>query len=77
MQSRVEQAGCNSITFNESHIQVTQKMDNMYKYLKQEVNEVQLELNSLSDVAESFFPPESLPETTRQTRSIDEDEHHN
>ena len=49
-------------------------MDNMYKYLTQELNEAQLELNTLSDVAESFFPPESLPGTTRRRRSIDEDE---
>ena len=52
-------------------------MDNMYKYLKQEVNEAQLKLNILSDAAESFFPPESSPGTTRQRRSIDEDEPHN
>ena len=36
MQSRVGQAECNNATFNESHIPVTQQMDNMYKYLKQE-----------------------------------------
>ena len=77
MQYRVEQAGCNNITFNESHIPITQQMDNMYKCLKQEVNEAQLELNTLSDVAESFFPPESSPGTTRQRRSMDEDEPHN
>ena len=59
MQNSVEQAGCNNVTFNESHIPVTQQRDNMYKYLKQEVNEDQLELKILSDVAESFFPPES------------------
>ena len=74
---RVEQAGCNKVTFNESHISVTQHMDNMYKYLKQEVNEAQIELNTLSDVAESFFPPESSPGITRQRRSLDEDEPHN
>jgi len=52
-------------------------MDNMYKYLKQEVNEPQIELNTLSDVAESFSPPESSPGTTRGRRSMDEDEPHN
>ena len=77
MQSRVEQAGCNNITYNESHIPVTQQMDNMYNCRKQEVNEAQLELNTLSDVAESFFPPESSPGSTRQRRSKDEDEPHN
>ena len=52
-------------------------MDNMYKYLKQEVNEAQFELNILSDVAKSFFPPEPLPGTTRRRRSTDENEPHN
>ena len=42
----------------------------MYKYLK-------LELNTLSDVAESFVPPESSLRTTRRRRSTDEDEPHN
>ena len=77
MQYRIEQAGCNNLTFNESHIPVTQQMDNMYKYLKQEVNEAQNELNTLSDVPESFFQPESSSGTTRQKRSLDEDEPHN
>ena len=77
MQYRVEQAGCNNITFNESHIPVTQKMDKMYKYLTQKVNESQVELNTLSDVAESFFPPESSPATARRRRSVNEDEPHN
>ena len=77
MQYRAAQAGCNNLTFNESHIPVTQQMDNVYKYLKQEVNEAQNELNALSDVAESFFPPEPSPGTTRHRRSIDEDEPHN
>ena len=40
-------------TFNESHILVTQQMDNMYKYLKQKVSEAQNDLNILSDVAKS------------------------
>ena len=77
MQYRVAQAGCNNVTFNESHIMVTQQMDNKYKYLGQEVNRAQLELNILSDIAESFFPPESSPGTTRRRRSKDEDETHN
>ena len=49
----------------------------MYKYLQQEVTEAQHELNTLRDVAECFFPPETSPEITRQRRSIDEDEPHN
>ena len=36
-----------------------------------------IELNTLSDFAESFFPPEASPATTRQRRSIIEDEPHN
>ena len=77
MQYRVEQAWCNNLTFNESHIPVTQQKDNMHKYLKQELNEAQLELNTLSDVAESFFPPKSSPGATRQRRSMDEEAPHN
>ena len=77
MQHRVEYAGCNNLTFNESHIPVTQQMDNKYKSLTQEVIEAQIELNILSDVAESFFPPESSPGTTRQKHSTDENEPHN
>ena len=52
-------------------------MNNMYKYLKQEVNESQLELNTLSVVAETLFPPESLPGPTRRRRSADENQHPN
>ena len=74
MQYRVAQVGCKNTTLNESHIPV---MDNTYKYLKQEVNEAQLELNIFSDVAESLFPPESAPGTTRRRRSIDAHEPHN
>ena len=77
MQYRVELAGCNNVTFNVSHIPIFKQMDNMYKFLEQEVTEVPIELNTLSDVTESFFPPESSTETTRQTRSTDEDEPHN
>ena len=76
-QSRVGQAGGNNATFNESHVPVTQETDIMYKYLKQEVSEAQIELKTLSDVAKSFFPPELLPKTTRRKRSVDEDEPHN
>ena len=72
MQYRVEQAGCNIITFHESHMPVTQQMDNKYKYLKHKVNEAQLELNTLSDVAESFLPPESSPGTIHRRRSKEE-----
>ena len=77
MQYRVEQAGCNNVTFNASHIRVTQQMDNMYKYLQQEVNEALIELNTLSAVAEPFFSPEISHGTTRPRHSIDEDEPHN
>ena len=52
-------------------------MDIMCKDLTQEVNEAQIELNTLSDVAESFFPPETSPGTIRLRRSINEDEPHN
>ena len=45
----------------------------MYNYLKPEVSEAQIELNTSSDVAKSFFPPESSPEATRRRRSTDED----
>ena len=77
IQSRVGQAGRNIVTFNESHIPVTQQMDKLYKYLKNQVNEAQLELNILSDVAESFFPPESSLGTACRRRSVDEVEPHN
>ena len=36
-------------------------MDNMYKYLKPEVNEVQFQFETLSDIEESFFPPALSP----------------
>ena len=45
--------------------------------MKQEVNEAELELNNSSDVAESFFQPESSPGTTRRRRSVDENQPHN
>ena len=77
MQYCVAQAECNIIMFSESNKPLIQQMDNMYKYLQQKVNEAQLELNTWSGVAESFFPPESSPGITRRRRSIDEDEPHN
>ena len=45
--------------------------------MKQEVNEAQFELNTLSDIAESVSLPKSSPGTTRGRRPIDEDEPHN
>ena len=77
MQYCVEHARCNNLTFNGSHKPVTQQMDNMYKYLTQEVNEAQFELSILSNVAQSFFPPKSSSRTTRRRRSMDEEEPHN
>ena len=61
LQHRVTQAGCNNNTFNESHIPVLQQMENMYNHLNTEISEAQSELNNLSAIAESFFPPESSP----------------
>ena len=77
MQSRLGEAGCNNATFNESHIPVTQQMDNMYKYLQQVIHEAQLKLNTLTAVAKSFFQLEPYPGATRQKHSFDEDEPHN
>ena len=77
LQYRVAQAGCNNITFNESHITVLQQMENMHNHLKTEINEAQSELNTLSAVAESFFPPVASLGTLRQRRSIVEEEPHN
>ena len=77
MQHRVEQAGCNNLTFNESHISVLQQMENMHNHLKTEINEAQSELNTPSAIAESFFPPVESLGTPRQSRSIDEEEPHN
>ena len=76
MEQRAGQTGCTNITFNESHIPVTQQVDNLYKYLKQDVHEAQPDLNTLSGVAESFLPSESSPAITRQRRSKDYDEPH-
>ena len=77
MQYCVKQLGCNNIAFNESHIPVLQQMKNMHNHLKTEVNEAQSELNTLSAIAESFFPPVASLGTPRQRRSIDEAEPHN
>ena len=77
MQYSVEKAGCNNITFNESHLPVLQQMENMHNHLKSEVNDAQSELNTLSAIAESFFPPVASLGTPRQRRSFDEEEPHN
>ena len=77
MQYRVGQAGCNNNTFNESHIPVVQQMENMYNHLKTKTNEEQSELNTLSAIAESFFPPTASLGTSRQRRSTAEEESHN
>ena len=53
MQCRVEQAGCNDPTFNESHIPVLQQMESMHNHFKTEINEAQSEHNTLSATAES------------------------
>ena len=49
----------------------------MHNQLETEVFEAQSELNTLSAIAESFFPPIASLETPRQRRSIDEEEPHN
>ena len=77
MQYRVAQAGCNNLTFNESHVPVLQQMENMHNHLKTEINEAQSELNTLSAIAESFFPPIASLGAPRQRRSIDVAEPHN
>ena len=77
MQHRVTQARCNNNTFNESHMQVLQQMENMYNHLKTEINEAQSELNTLSAIAESFFPPTASIGTSRQRRSTAEEGPHN
>ena len=74
MQHRITKARCNNNTFNESHIPVLQQMENMYNHLKIEINEAQSELNTLSAIAESFFPPTV---SLGQRRSTAEEEPHN
>ena len=77
MQHRITQVGCNNNTFNESHIPVLQQMENMYSHLKTEINEAQSELNTLSAIAKSFFPPAAALGTSRPRRSTAEEESHN
>ena len=77
MQHRDTQAGCSNNTFNESHIPVLQEMEKMYDHLKAETNEAQSELNTLSAIAETFFPPIASLGTSRQRRSTAEEEPHN
>ena len=52
-------------------------MENMQNHLNTEVNEAQSGLNTLSEIAESFFPPVASLGTPRQRRSIDEESPHN
>ena len=77
MEYRVAQAGCNNNTFNESDIPVLQQMEDMHNHLKTEINEAQSELNTLSVIAESFFPPLASVGTPRQRRSTDDEEPQN
>ena len=77
LQHRITQAGCNNNTFNESHVPILQQMENMYNHLKTELHEAQSELNALSAIAESFFPPIASLGTSRQRRSTAEEETHN
>ena len=77
MQHRVTQAGCNNNTFKESHIPVLEQMENMYNHLKTEINEAQSELNTLSAIAGSFFPPTASLGTSRQKRSTAKEKPHN
>ena len=77
MQRCVTQAGCINNTFNESHLPVLQQMENMYNHLKTEIHEPQSELNTLSAIAESFFPPTESLGTCRQRRSTVKEEPHN
>ena len=52
-------------------------MENMYNHLKTEISETQSELNILSAIAESFFPPIASLGTSRQRRSTADEEPHN
>ena len=49
----------------------------MHNHLKTEIKEAQSELNTLSAIAESFFPPVASLGTPRQRRSIDVEEPYN
>ena len=77
LQHRVTQAGCNNNTFNESQKPVLQQMENMFNHLRTEISKTQSELNTLSAIAESFFPPTASFETSRRRRSTAEEELHN
>ena len=46
----------------------------MYNHLKTGIHEAQSELNTLSAIAESFFPPIASLGTSRQRRSTAEEE---
>ena len=46
-------------------------------YLEQELNDAQFELDNFSEIAESFFPPQSSLGTTRRRRSTAKDQPHN
>ena len=70
MQRHVEKVRCNNLVFNESHIPVTQQLDNMYKYLTQEFKEAQIELHTLSDVAKSFLSPDTYTHTSYMLEPI-------
>ena len=77
MQYRMARADCNNLTFNKSDIPVAKLKKNMHNHLENEVNAAQSELNTLSDIAESFFPLAESLGTPRQGRSMNEDEPHN
>ena len=77
MENLVAQAECKKLTFNKSHIPLTQQMDNIYNYLKKKINEAELELNTLTGIAESFFPPASSLARFRSRCSVVENEPHN
>ena len=77
MQYRVAQAVCNDIMFNEPHIPVLQQMENMHNHLKTAINKAQSELNTLSAIAETCFPPVASLGTPPHRRSIDEAEPQN
>ena len=49
----------------------------MHKYLEREVNEAQLQLNTSTNDAESFFLPASFLRNTRRRRSTETEELHN
>ena len=77
MKYRVANAGCDNFKFSDSHIPVTKQMDNKYNYPKKEVNTAQLELNTPSDIAKSFFPQAASLGNLRSRRSTEKDEPQN